>query len=195
MLLGAASAVREGTDVDVLTVIGVIAGAVGAIGAVIAAVYSVLTWRQGKRNQQVADDRYLRDIVPRPRLQTMRPSGESSSEYIAEIINSGGAAVTSLFLVQSGHDIFIGGRTLPAQGTAGMQLKYRATIEGEAIANARAVLIAAKDVQDIWWNCMLGVRIEDLQAWWAAQLESLGIPHIPLKASSDGLTVTIGPSK
>lgn len=58
-----------------------------ALGA-LATIAAFLAWRQGKRSQQIADarykiadDRYARVIVPRPRLVGLRP-GTSTSEWI-----------------------------------------------------------------------------------------------------------------
>lgn len=67
-----------------------------------------------------------------------------------------------------------------------MRLTFRQEIQGGAILQPNPLIIAAKDVQGDWWDCMQGVRIEDMQTWWADQLTSLALPIIGLEATVTG---------
>ena len=69
--------------------------ALGVLFGALATIAAFLAWRQGKRSQQIADarykiadDRYARVIVPRPRLVGLRPC-TSTNEWIPEILNAG----------------------------------------------------------------------------------------------------------
>lgn len=187
----AATAARERSNVDVLTLIGDVFGGIAAVGGVVAAVYSVVTWQQGKSNQQIADARYLRDIEPRPRVA--RQLSDGAPQYIeVEVVNAGGAALLSLFLVQYQDEVYAGGGTLPSHGSSPLRLLYRLTRQGDGTAIPTPLLIAAKDVQGSWWDCMVGTPINDLQTWWAEQFRSFNLPALSLNESPDGISIRIG---
>lgn len=97
------------------TALGVLFGALATIAA-------FLAWRQGKRSQQIADarykiadDRYARDIVPRPRLVGLRP-GTPTTEWIAEILNAGGLASNSCSWFKKRASCLLAAQRCPAMG-------------------------------------------------------------------------------
>ncbi len=144
-----------------------------------------------EKNLQVAEERYERAIMPRPRLVSVKP-GVATTEFVAEVLNAGGLASLSLFVVQRGNDLLAGGATLPSQGSADMRLTYRLTIQGGSTLQAKPLLTCAKDVEGRWWDCLLELRIDDLHTWSADQFHALSLPALSLEESPDGVSVRIG---
>jgi hypothetical protein len=97
--------------VDVVASLGVVFGGIAAVAAVVAAVYSVVIWRQGRRDQQVANRRWRMQVEPRLRIETIdRVAGHPA---VVDLFNAGGAASTSFLAVHEGNGVFVGGSAVP----------------------------------------------------------------------------------
>jgi hypothetical protein len=159
-------------------------GGVAAVAAVVAAVYSVITWRQGQREEKVADRRWSMHVEPRLRIVTINRA-TNGCPAIVEVLNAGRAASTSLLAIHDANGVFVGGTAVPSQ--------WRAHRDGPDASVARAVVIAARDIEGSWRDCIDGSRIPHFLPWWAARLESLGIEPVPLETSRDGLSIHFKP--
>lgn len=163
----------------------------GVLFAAVAAGGAILAWTQGKHSQQIADERYQRDITPRLRVVFVHDLA-AGREYEAQVLNAGGAAVTSLFLVHIRTVIAAGSTAAPSHGTARMPLTYRVHLPHADQEAPSPILIAALDVQGNLWDCGLGVPIRDLHAWWSSELSRMELPTMALEEAPDGLSFTIG---
>jgi len=172
-------------------VAGTLAGIVAAIASIFAAIYGRTSVREGRTNQKLADERYLAEIEPRPRLSAVINSNTGGHQawnfFIAEVVNGGGAATLTAVLAQKEDELYVGGATLPAHATAPMRFTYAGSAEVLGYLGISARVIAAKDVRGRWWDASSGRLIESaLPTWWEGQLKKLGLPKIAITVAADG---------
>jgi hypothetical protein len=159
---------------------------IAAILAVfVAAIAAVYAWRGDRFSRRT----HSRDVEPRVRLAQF-----AGQHYW--LGNAGGAAPVVLVLVleQDGKVQVIGYTGLPAM-SAGVKANWTTTIGNIAPTGAtpRAILIAAKDVELRWWDCMTGALIKDFSSWWAGQLHHHGIPAWTVAEHPGGLGYKVNP--
>ena len=160
---------------DIAAVLAVIAGAVAAAFA----------WRGDRFSRQT----HSRDVEPRVRLAQF----DGEHYWLG---NAGGAAPVVLVLImeQDGKIQVIGYTGLPAM-TAAVKANWSRTIGQIAPTGTtpRALLIAAKDVELRWWDCMAGTLIKDFTTWWSVKLQHLALPAWTVAEESGGLGYKVNP--
>ncbi len=128
---------------DIAAILAVAAGVVAAVFA----------WRGDRFSRQT----HRRDVEPRVRLAQF----DGHDYWLG---NAGGAApvVVVLVLEQDGKVPVIGYTGLPAM-SAGVKANWTGSLGKikPTGATPRAILIAAKDVELRWWDCMKGAFIKD----------------------------------
>jgi hypothetical protein len=176
--------------VDTWVVVGAVAGLVVVVPVFVAAIFAVLAWRQGRETATKADERYERDVEPMPRVLQFDPDHAT-----VVMANAGGAARQVIAVLRYGRDssaIYITGGSLPAHcGSVTMKTRVFATTTPPTVdAISRPLILAAKDTQNRWWDCMIGQLITDWSAWWAEAAAAVGIPDIVSVESVGGRTVS-----
>lgn len=160
---------------DVAAILAVLAGVVAAAFA----------WRGDRFTRQT----HSRDVEPRVRLAQF----DGQHYWLG---NAGGAAPVVLLLVleADGKIQVIGYTGLPAMSAAA-KANWGRTIGKIAPTGVtpRAILIAAKDVELHWWDCMAGALIKDFGPWWAAQLQQTGLPAWTVAEQPGGLGYKVNP--
>jgi hypothetical protein len=160
---------------DIAAILAVVAGAVAAVFA----------WRGDRFSRQT----HSRDVEPRVRMSQF----DGHDYWLG---NAGGAAPVVLVLVleHDGTVQVIGYTGLPAM-TAGVKANWTSTLGQIAPSGTtpRAILIAAKDVELRWWDCIAGALIQDFSTWWAGQLHHLALPAWTVVEYSGGLGYKLSP--
>jgi hypothetical protein len=139
---------------------------------------------QAQEAQRVADERYERDIAPRPRLGSFQPSPydvPAPKELSVDVINTGGAALHVLVLVELVGRIYAAQTSLPVSGLTGVRFVHKAVVSGGGSPEPRPRILAAQDIQGRWWDCEAGqILEEDLLVWWEKRAKESGVAMVAL---------------
>jgi hypothetical protein len=192
---------------DWIALLGLLAGVLAAIAGIFAAKYArravdqgaqaleqgkaVLT--QGEEAQRKAAERYEAAIEPRPRLGTWSPSplrvgGSNTPDGLSiEVINAGGAAVHTLWIVEYIGALYASSAPLASGAVQRMEFYHRALMVGAGSPKPTPRIVAAEDVHGRWWDCLRRTHIdEDVIIWWSDRARSIGLAMIPLHRTDDG---------
>ena len=137
------------------------------------AVFATRAERSARRAEVRAEARWHSQIRPQPQLNFSR-SQRSSRGLEVQVENPGGAATTAAVLAQSGDEFFAGQLRIPAHAPPAPSILAPALKAWQPVERPVCRLLAARDIEGAWWDCLKGERItDDPRMWLDKRLDEL----------------------
>ncbi len=145
---------------------------------------------QAREAQRIADERYERDVQPRPRIARFSPSPfdvQMPGELSVDVVNAGGAAIHVLLLIELTGRLYAGQTPLPMSGVTGVRLPFKAVVSAGGSPEPKPVMMAAQDARGLWWDCVAGQIIgAEVVWWWEKRAKELSVAMVALYEIDNG---------
>jgi hypothetical protein len=136
-----------------------------------AAVFATRADSSARRAARQAEERWHSQIRPQPQVifigKTRTPRGLE-----VQVENAGGAATTSAVLAQAGDEFFAGQFRIAAHAPPATSVLSPALKAWQPVDHPVCRLLAARDIEGSWWDCLVGQRIAgDPRRWLDRKLD------------------------